>query len=391
MQQLKNPSSFEFIAVEREEPLRLRPPLVEGHKRVETYVPTQGMPEAMDVAMMLGQPLLLTGDPGTGKTRAAHWLAHRLNAGPLLRFNVKSNSSGTDLLYQFDEVGRFRDATRQEKPKPLVRYLTFNALGEAILRAAGGKAVLRTTTGVPLEAAALVQYRELLATAFGDAAPTSGAATASLLLPDDKDFAQAPSIQRVVLIDELDKAPRDTPNDLLAEVEDMRFRIGELQLVVTADPDVRPIVVITSNSEKSLPDPFLRRCAYFDIPFPRRWDAQKDGDWPGYGTLEHIVEGHIDALEGGGPLVSSALDVFERMRRETSGIRKKPATAELLAWLDLLTQRQKLTPGDNLRNHTDAALETLGAVLKCKDDLDAARRLLNEWAKPPATARGTGR
>jgi MoxR-like ATPase len=132
-----------FSAVLTKQPLRIVRPLTEDHKRVGGYFPAQGLAEAINVAMLLGQPLLLTGEPGTGKTRSAYWLAAEIGAGPLLRFDVKSTSSGTDLLYHFDEVARFRDSTRREK-YPLVRYLRFNALGEAILRAAGGRAVLRT-------------------------------------------------------------------------------------------------------------------------------------------------------------------------------------------------------------------------------------------------------
>jgi MoxR-like ATPase len=372
-----------FTSVLSENPLRLNHPLTENHKRTEAYFPAKGLSEAIDVAMLLGQPLLLTGDPGTGKTRAAHWLADRLNVTPLLRCDVKSTSSGNDLLYYFDEVARFRDSSRNIPQQPLIRYLRLNALGEAILRAAGGRAELCTMEGESLEGDALVRHRDLLIDAFGDTwIHWNGSATAALLLPEDKDFAQAEPEHRIVLIDELDKAPRDTPNDLLTEIEDMRFKIPELGLMVKADPDSRPIVIITSNSEKSLPDPFLRRCIYFDIPFPRRYDSARDGDWPGQGTLEQIVDGRIDALSGGGSLLDQALDFFQRLRREDSTIRKRPGTAELLAWLDLLVHRYQLDSRSNLMERPDAIEDTLGAVVKAKDDLETARRILIEWLKP---------
>jgi MoxR-like ATPase len=366
-----------FTAVLAKSPLRLAPALTEHHKDAQGYFPAQGLAEAIDVAMLLGQPLLLTGEPGTGKTRAAYWLANEISAGTLLRFDVKSTSSGTDLLYYFDEVARFRDSTRQEK-YPLVRYLRFNALGEAILRAAGGKAVLQTIPGEPLEGAALERHRKLLEDAFGDR-PSTVSATTSLLLPDDASFSDSEPEHRVVLIDELDKAPRDTPNDLLVEIEDMEFAIPELGVVVKSHIDFRPIVVITSNSEKSLPDPFLRRCAYFDIPFPRRYNARVDGAWPGQGTIEQIVEARIDALSGGGQLVSQALDLFQRLRRP--GLRKSPGTAELLAWLDVLVSQHKLGPKDDLIPRAATLDLTLSPIMKTKDDLEAARRIILDWAK----------
>jgi MoxR-like ATPase len=370
-----------FTAILSNSPLRLSHPLTEGHKQWEAYFPAAGLPEAMDVAMLLGQPLLLTGDPGTGKTRAAHWLAEKLGIPPLLRFDVKSTSTGNDLLYQFDEVARFRDSTRQES-KPLVSYLRFNALGEAVLRAAGGASLLSSIVGEPLEGEVTARQRNILVDAFG-AIPPDGRITTAMLLPDDKDFAVAEPVHRLVLIDELDKAPRDTPNDLLAEIEDMSFRIPELGVKVeAAETGFRPVVIITSNSEKSLPEPFLRRCAYFDIPVPRRYDKAKDGRWPGQGTLEQIVEGRIDALTGGGMLLEQALDLFQRLRRPDSGVQKKPGTAELLAWLDVVVKRNALQRDDDFKSKKEAVESSLAAVLKNKDDVDAARRIVAEWAKP---------
>jgi MoxR-like ATPase len=370
----------QFTAIIREAPLALSHPLTESHKRWQAYFPAAGLAAAMDVAMLLGQPLLLTGDPGVGKTRAAHWLAGQLKIAPLLRFDVKSTSTGTDLLYQFDEVARFRDSTRKES-KPLINYLRFNALGEAILRAAGGTSLLSSIAGEPLEGVTTNRHLNILIDAFGEA-PQEKRVTAAMLLPDDKAFGTAGPEHRVVLIDELDKAPRDTPNDLLAEIEDMSFKIPELGVKVEAgETGFRPIVIITSNSEKSLPEPFLRRCAYFDIPFPRRYNKAKDGAWPGEGTLEQIVEGRIEALQGGGILLQQALDLFQRLRRPDSGVRKTPGTAELLAWLDVIVTRNGLTQHDDFKSKGEAIESSLSAVLKNKDDMDAARRIVTEWAK----------
>jgi MoxR-like ATPase len=370
-----------FRAVQSTQPLRLRSPLVESHKVVDAYIPPQGLPEAMDVSMLLGQPLLVTGDPGTGKTRAAYWLAWVLQCEPLLRIDVKSTSTGGDFLYRFDDVSRFRDsASRIERP--LVRYLSFGALGEAILRAAGGQAILYTDTGDMLTSDRVERHRELLRNAFGsDAVPPVGAATVSLLIPEEVSFREAPAEHRVVLVDELDKAPRDTPNDLLAEIDEMQFHIPELHLVVRANPKYRPIVIITSNSEKSLPDPFLRRCVYFDIPFPRHWNKEIDGPYPGEGTLEQIIDVRLGALSGGGQLVQQALAFFDRLRRDGNGIHKRPGTAELLAWLDLLARHHSLKPADDLKAHAAKAAECLGAMLKSRDDLATGLNLFTDWLR----------
>ena len=358
----------DFVAVTSRAPLRLTPPLAEDHKVVTGYRAATGLVEAMDVAMLLGVPLLLTGEPGTGKTRAAYWLANELGGPAPLRFDVKSGSTGRDLLYAFDEVARFRDASGGREARPLVSYLRFSALGEAILRAAGGTAVLTDLGETALTGDHFALRHALLDEAFGTARRHGETvACAHWLLPDEPAFAEAAPAHRVVLIDELDKAPRDTPNDLLAEIDNMAFAIPELGVRVAADPAFRPIVLLTSNSEKSLPEPFLRRCAYFDIPFP---DAAE---------LALIVSGAIRGLDGGAPLVRDAIRLFGTLH-DHAEIRKKPGTAELLAWIEVLRHRAGIDPGTSLGEalaRDPARLDgLLGALVKSPGDLVLAREAL---------------
>jgi MoxR-like ATPase len=371
-----SPIKRKFIAVEDEAPLRLSPPLAENHKKVNHYRPSVGLREAMDVAMLLGVPLILTGEPGVGKTRAAYWLANELAVGEVLRHNVKSTTSGADLLYAFDDVSRFRDSAQSAR-RPLTAYLRFQPLGEAIVRAAGGRAILRTDAGEVLAGEALDRHRDLLAQAFGaDWKPVEDAARVADLMPRESGFASAGPAYRVVLIDELDKAPLDTPNDLLAEVEDMKFVIPELGLQVLADPAVRPIVIITSNSEKSLPDPFMRRCAYFDVPLP-------DDE-----TLKAIIEDSVAALKGGGQLLRDALELFALFREENTGLSRKPGASELLAWLEALTHGQQLAPHDSLYAWAHApgkrVRDSFCAVFKGRDDIAKAEAIVARWTPAPA-------
>jgi MoxR-like ATPase len=357
--------------------LQLEAPLVIGHQKKEVYRPAPGLKAAIDAALWLGQPLLLTGDPGVGKTRAAYWLAGALEAEPLLTFNVKSTSSGTDLLYSFDEVARFRDSSPGREVRPLVSYLRLNGLGEAIVRGAGGQAVLRTMSGVPLDTpTAIEEHRPSLDRAFGPEGKgwkvVDGAVRAHALLPRDVHFQTAAPAHRVLLIDELDKAPRDTPNDLLNEVEALAFRIPELDLMIENEGGRRPVIVVTSNSEKALPDPFLRRCVFFDIPFP-----EPD-------QLVEIIDGSIAALEGGPTLVIEAIDLFRRFRGSTSGVRRPPGTAELLAWLDLLVAKYGAEPHQSLMAREADVKGSLTAVLKSRDDVETGGRIVADWAAAKA-------
>ncbi|TIM05510.1 MoxR family ATPase [Mesorhizobium sp.] len=193
-------------------------PFVKRHQQfAASYVASAELITAANVALTLGRPLLLTGEPGSGKTLAAYWLAHVLDLGSVLVFNVKSESRAQDLLYSFDAVSWFRESQA------------------AALKGLGKNVPKRRH----IEAG-------ILGTAFGWNAP--------------------PDQVRVALIDEIDKAPRDFPNDLLHELDQMSFRIAEdNKREVTCPADKRPIVVITSNQERRLPDPFLRRCVLHEI------------------------------------------------------------------------------------------------------------------------------
>lgn len=350
---------FRFLKVSEGKPLELGDPLTLPHLDPEHYEPAEGLAQAIESAALLGMPLLLTGEPGMGKTQASRWLAHMLRAR-YLRHNVKSDTTGRELLYVFDEVGRFREASRGIE-RPLIEYITFSALGEAIVRGIGGASeLLSCRPGQPIPE-----------NAFGKDARLS---TASLL-PRDPSFAGAKPEHCVVLIDELDKAPRDTPNDLLAEFENLSFEIPELGVRVDAEKKRRPIVLITSNSERTLPPPFLRRCLFFDIPAPNEK------------TMMEIVGKILGTrnLDGDTPLFKDAWRLYNWIR-DDQRMGKKPGTAEFLTWLDLLMAQGGLTPADRLAGkagdpNVRATLRSLG---KSSEDQTIVFALLgrpdDDWA-----------
>ncbi len=260
---------------------------------VSGYLPDEGLADAIRVALFLRKPLLLTGEPGTGKTDCAYYLAWKLGYRPPLVFEAKSTSEATDVFYTYDTLGRFQARqSGQENIDPL-DYIHYNALGEAILQAyvAGAEEIAECT-------------------------PT--------------DWKHVGPVQSVVLIDEIDKAPRDFPNDLLNEIDRSYFKIRELRnRKIEAPRGKEPLLVITSNSEKNLPAAFLRRCVYYDIPFPKE-DAR----------LESIVAARLDRFRGTrSPLLTEALIFFRYLREGDTILQKPPATAELLDWLLYLTQR----------------------------------------------------
>ena len=349
------PDDYRFLALaDGAKGLQLRPAIAPHYTDPAKYRPAAGLCEAVDAAMLLGMPLLLTGEPGSGKTQAARWLAHRLNA-PLLRHDVKSTTTGRELLYSFDEVARFRSVSANEE-RAQIEFVTFSALGEAIVRTLGGQA----------ELTARFDGSAIPASAF----PANVAHRTGSLLPGFAGFATRAPEHCVVLIDELDKAPRDTPNDLLAEIDTMAFEMPELGLRVTADSNWRPIVIITSNSERALPGPFLRRCLFFDIPPPDR------------AAMTVIVAQSIEGISAGSALLRDAWNFYVTLRNNPV-LRKRPGTAEFLAWMDALVRLAKLTPEGRLSAEAAAQIEpTLVCLAKSPEDLESAKNQLRrqEWA-----------
>jgi MoxR-like ATPase len=288
----------------------------------EDYRAGSELAAAVDTALTLGMPLLLTGEPGSGKSGLAYSLAWELGLDDMLHFPVKSDTESRDLFYRFDTVGRFHAAQSRNSDADEVdpaQFLRFEALGQAILLAKEADAL--KSLGLPARV-----------------------------------FARPGGPRRsVVLIDEIDKAPRDVPNDILVEIEMMQFDIPELsagdrELVRVGlqggDNHYRPIVVFTSNSEKALPDPFLRRCVFHHLGFPKfRDELSEQGRDPYDGvTVETIVIARLakrynpDA-RGDDPVlaqVETAISLFRYLRLPEAGLDRRPALAELLDWLNCL-------------------------------------------------------
>lgn len=266
----------------------------------ESYVATTDLKVAVNAAITLERPLLVKGEPGTGKTVLAIEIAKALNA-PLLTWHVKSTTKAQQGLYEYDAVSRLRDSQLgDERVKDIRNYIKKGKLWDAFT------------------------------------AP------------------QRP----VLLIDEIDKADIEFPNDLLLELDRMEFFVYETNETIKASQ--RPIIIITSNNEKELPDAFLRRCFFHYIRFPDRE------------TMEEIVEVHYPGVQK--TLLRDALNVFYDIR-DTPGLKKKPSTSELLDWLKLLMAED--LPADALRTKDQGKLipPLAGALLKNEQDVHLFERL----------------
>ena len=287
-----------------------------------------GVVDAVNVALLLGQPLLLTGEPGTGKTQLGYYIAWELGLAQVLKYETKSGSTASSLFYSYDALKRFQHVQSGIRSESALPYITYNALGAAILY-----------TREPAEVASY--------------------------LPDGQ--THPGKSRSLVIIDEIDKAPRDFPNDILNELDQLYFRIPELDnRPIRADEALRPIVILTSNSEKDLPDAFLRRCIFYNIPFP---DAAQ---------MRQIIETRLGLFAGGSSeFLSDALELFYALRTRAS-LRKKPATAELLEWITTL---QHGTDGarNPLRDDRAAATRTLSVLVKTVEDQEKARRVVEDW------------
>jgi MoxR-like ATPase len=296
----------------------------EGINDPQNYIASAGLRDAFNVALALGQPLLITGEPGTGKTRFAESAAWEFDLN-YEEFHTKTTSVASDLFYHYDAIRRFQDAHDNEK-KEIEHYITPQALGAAIL--------LTNPTGHALK----------------------------LVTKDSKHVIP---VRSVVLIDEIDKAPRDFPNDILNEIEAMKFKIKETDRpAFAAKPDLRPIVILTSNSEKNLPDAFLRRCVFYHI------------DFPDTGSLKKIVMKRFGNTSTGfkDEFIKSAIAHFEAIRK--LDMRKRPATAEFLAWLSIL----KSSGVDGALNKKDESriMISYSVLAKSREDM---KRLKTELPK----------
>ena len=267
----------------------------------EKYVATEDLMVAVNAAVTLEKPLLVKGEPGTGKTMLAEEMARALGK-PLIEWHIKSTTKATQGLYEYDAVARLRDSQLgDEKVNDISNYIVKGKLWETFIS----------------------------------------------------------KEQPILLIDEIDKADVEFPNDLLRELDRMEFFVYETKKLIKANN--KPIIIITSNNEKELPDAFLRRCFFHYIRFPDM------------NTMKEIVDVHYPKIKK--MLLKEALDTFYRIR-DIQGIKKKPSTSELLDWIKLLLAED--VPPEALRNTNkkDSIPPFYGALIKNEQDVHLFEQLI---------------
>ncbi len=266
----------------------------------ENYVATEDLQIAVNAAVGLQRPLLVKGEPGTGKTVLAAEIARALDA-PLIQWHIKSTTKAQQGLYEYDAVARLRDSQLGDaRVHDISNYIVQGKMWEAF----------------------------------------------------------ASDVRPVLLIDEIDKADIEFPNDLLLELDRMEFHVYETKETIVARQ--RPVVIITSNNEKELPDAFLRRCFFHYIRFP---DTE---------TMQRIIDVHHPDVQK--RMVAEAMNVFYELR-DVPGLKKKPSTSELLDWIKLLMIEE--VPVDALRSgdKKDLIPPLYGALLKNEQDVHLLERL----------------
>ena len=266
----------------------------------DSYVASDDLRVAVNASIALQRPLLIKGEPGTGKTVLAHEVAKALNA-PIIEWHIKSTTKAQQGLYEYDAVSRLRDSQLgDERVKDIGNYIKRGKMWEAFTA----------------------------------------------------------ETRPILLIDEIDKADIEFPNDLLLELDRMQFYVYETQQTIKAEQ--RPIVMITSNNEKELPDAFLRRCFFHYIRFPDRE------------TMTQIVDVHFPDLQRN--LLREALNVFYDIR-EVPGLKKKPSTSELLDWLKLLMVEDMSPEALRSKDSKQLIPPLHGALLKNEQDVHLFERL----------------
>jgi MoxR-like ATPase len=290
------------------------------------YVADDGLIKAVEIAIALGKPLLVSGEPGTGKTKLADYVAMQLatqttgQAYAFLNtpyiFNTKSTSVSTDLFYFYDAVSHFRS---QHADTTTEQFIELKPMGLAIAQTHG------------LNSPGLQGISKI------------GNLSDKFVLPEPR--------SSVVLVDEIDKAPREFPNDLLNEMENYRFDIKEINETVTrCDSDCRIVVIMTSNSEKNLPNAFLRRCIFYHIGFP-------DKDKLLQIAKKRLMIDNTTYDE----LIGKAIDEFNNMRNRA--MNKKPSTSEFLDWINLLQYYKLLNNASFAPGNTDPLYEATKSTL----------------------------